>query len=88
MSTETSQYFLLIYDQSSRAVQVEEFGTDARRAASEYSERERQYRERPEIEVVLVGADSLDTIKKTHSHYFSESTESLLTDLEQRLTAA
>lgn len=38
--------------------------------------------------MVLIGADSLDTVKKTHSHYFSESAESLLSDLEQRLTAA
>jgi hypothetical protein len=85
---DTNQYFLLIYDQSRRKVDVEEFAADAQRAALEYAEREQQYRDRPEIEVVLVGADSLDTVKKTHSHYFSDSPESLLSDLEQRLTAA
>jgi hypothetical protein len=80
--TESTNYFLLVYDVSTAGLQVEEYGSDGPTAATEYSLRERQYRDRPEIEVVLVGADSLETVKKTHSHYFSVPTESLLAGLK------
>jgi len=80
--TESTNYFLLVYDVSTAGVQVEEYGSDGAAAAAEYSLREHKYRDRPEIEVVLVGADSLETVKKTHSHYFSVPTESLLAGLK------
>ena len=71
------QYFLLIYDVGSRALQTEEFGGDYTRAAERYSDLEEAHRESEDIEVVLVGADSFDTIKRTHSHYFIERDEDL-----------
>lgn len=69
------QYFLLIYDLNSRALQHEEFGRGHTAAAERYSELEQAHRDDDEIEVVLVGADSFDTIKRTHSHYFVERDE-------------
>jgi hypothetical protein len=71
------QYFLLIYDLDSRALQHEEFGRDYIAAAQRYSETEEAHRDSEAIEVVLVGADSFDTIKRTHSHYFQERDEDL-----------
>ena len=85
--TELTSYFLLVYNVSTADVRVEEYGSDGATAAAEYSLREHQYREQPEIEVVLVGADSLETVKKTHSHYFSVPTESLLAGLESNRAA-
>ncbi|MHB8692483.1 MAG: hypothetical protein ACYDHH_14685 [Solirubrobacteraceae bacterium] len=80
-----SNYYLLIYEAATRRLQIEDFGAESAAAASTYSIREREYRDKPDIEVVLVGADSLETVKKTHSHYFATSTESLLLDLESAL---
>ena len=47
-----------------------DLGTDADAAARIYSECEAEYRDREGFEFVLVGADSIETIRKTHSHYF------------------
>jgi hypothetical protein len=68
-------------------VSVEEFGTDGQAAATAYSEREREHAGDPNVEVVLVGADSLDTIRKTHSHSF-RGDDDLLTALERHLVIA
>jgi hypothetical protein len=40
-----------------------------------HAEAEQTYRGRDDVEVVLLGADSIDTIKKTHSSYFSTRDE-------------
>jgi hypothetical protein len=87
MSPDASNYFLLIYNQSTGELAVEEFGDSPELAAAEYGRRERSYGDRSEIEVVLVGADSLETIKKTHSHYFRPTPESLRSGIEESLTA-
>ncbi len=71
------QYFILIYDIPRRDVQIEEFGGDVDAASEAYSGLEERYRGSDDIEVVMVGADSLDTIKKTHSHYFARTAEEL-----------
>lgn len=54
---------------------MEEFGTDYDDALEAYAVREREHRLDPAVEVVLLGADSLDTIKKTHSSYFLRPAE-------------
>jgi hypothetical protein len=64
-------HFLLIYDRNREAlVETLELGEDAEAAARTYSAAEQEFRGQEEIEVVLVGAESLDTIRVTHSHYF------------------
>ncbi len=75
--TAPEQYFLLIYDVESRALEHESFGADYEGAANRYSELEEAHRDSDGIEVVLVGADSFETIKRTHSHYFIERDEDL-----------
>lgn len=63
-------HFLLIYDLSAeRLVRQQEYA-DADEAVTAYATAEREYRARSDLEIVLVGADSLDTIKQTHAHYF------------------
>jgi hypothetical protein len=69
-------HFLLLYNlREGRLERMEDFATDALRATDAYAALEREYRDRrdhEDYEIVLVGADSLDTVKVTHSRYFEE----------------
>ncbi|MDR2975303.1 MAG: hypothetical protein LBV00_11445 [Propionibacteriaceae bacterium] len=65
------QHFLLVYDHKrGYLIETIEFGTDADAAVREYSALESKYRDDPAMDIVLVGSDSLDTIKVTHRNYF------------------
>jgi len=65
--------FLLIYNVATqRLIRANDLGDNTTGAVSEYAACERQYRGNKDIEVVLIGSDSLETIKKTHGHYFGE----------------
>ena len=67
--------FLLVFDQGvGRLISVEEFGADEDAAIVAYGSAEALYRDRREIEVVLLGSDSLDTVKLTHANYFERTT--------------
>ena len=69
--------FLITYDHDARKqIGLEEF-RDTAQALKAYSEREDQYRDNPRIEVVLLGADSIETIKVTHSNYFEDTAAAL-----------
>ncbi len=46
-------------------------------ALKAYSEREEQYSDNPRVEVVLLGAESIDAIKITHSNYFDDTADAL-----------
>jgi hypothetical protein len=37
----------------------------------DYSKIERQYEGDKQMEIVLMGADSLETVKRTHANYFN-----------------
>jgi hypothetical protein len=66
-------HFLLQYDhQLGKLVDMIEFGTDGVAAIKRYGELEDEYRQNPEMDIVLVGSDSLETIKITHRNYFDE----------------
>lgn len=71
MKTGPTQYFILVYDLTQRHVDVHEFGGDRAAATMAYSSMEDQYAAAGHYEVVLVGADSIETIRRTHSPYFS-----------------
>jgi hypothetical protein len=64
------QQFLIVYDTESGGVEVSDFGDDAARAANAYTAAEAELGETGKYEVVLIGADSLETIHVTHAHYF------------------
>ena len=65
-------HFLLVYDLRSRALRSAQEFTSADEAAAAYGRAERAHVGDQGIEIVLVGADSLDTIRQTHGHYFSD----------------
>lgn len=63
-------HFLLTYDRSERRLVNMERFHNGKKAVDTYGEREREYADRPQIEVVLLGADSEDAIRVTHPVYF------------------
>jgi len=70
-------YFILIYNVPSRQLEIHAFEQDYTAAADAYSRLELEHREDGSVEVVLVGADSIETIHKTHSHYFAQHADDL-----------
>lgn len=74
------RYYLIVYDRRLGQLAEDpprEF-TDQEVALSAYDESEQAFRADRNIEVVLVGADSLDTVRQTHSNYFGGDLNSLL----------
>jgi hypothetical protein len=71
MSPEDTKHFLITLDPATRRTDVREFGTDYDAAQTAYGEAERADSEGL-LNIVLIGADSLATIEKTHSSYFSD----------------
>jgi len=67
------RHFLLVYDRANgRQLGVEEFGSDVDAALARYLEVEKRYADNPRMDIVLVGSDSLDTVRVTHSNYFAD----------------
>jgi len=85
MTTGPTNYFLLVSHHATHTLAIEEFGNDDQAAAAAYSQREHEYRDDKAVEVVMVGADSLDTVRKTHSHYFASTPGDLVSELEREL---
>lgn len=75
MSTTDIQHFLVVYDIAGREAHVDSYGLDYEAAIAAYAKAEESYRLRDDVEVVLLGADSIETVKKTHSSYFSTREE-------------
>ncbi|WOC12533.1 hypothetical protein [Gordonia sp. MP11Mi] len=74
-------YFLLVYDfEQAQLVEREEF-IDSDQAVARYDATEKAYRgTRNRYEIVLIAADSIDTVMATHGHYFEQSTESVFSE--------
>ncbi|WP_371151426.1 hypothetical protein [Buchananella felis] len=67
----------------------EEFDSDTDEAVTAYRAAEQYYREQPWMDIVLIGSDSLETVKKTHSTYFPGAYRRIvqsITDLDSFLT--
>lgn len=64
------KHFLVTRDVTRRRTEVEGLGTDYEAAQHAYQAAERKARGRADLDVVLLSADSLETIKRTHSSYF------------------
>lgn len=66
------QHFLLIYDHRAEQLQSQRVFTDkeCEAATTAYQAAEKAHREDNNMEIVLIGADSLATVQRTHGHYF------------------
>lgn len=70
------QHFLLVFDHGkNELIDTIEFGNDAASATQEYGAMEKKYRDSALIDIVLVGSDSIETVKVTHSIYFTGTSE-------------
>ncbi len=70
------KYFVLIYDQATGKVDIEEFPMSAAAAAlARRFELEDEFQSQPSVEVVLLGAPSREALFRTHGRYFSTPQE-------------
>ena len=70
------KYFLIVYDRSlGKRLELRQFGTKRAVALVERFSLEESYRDNPDIEIVVLGADSLEALKKTHGRYFKSLRE-------------
>jgi hypothetical protein len=68
------RHFLLVFDhRAGHLVNMREFGEDSVSALRAYAECEAEHRGTPDIEIVLIGSDSFETVKLTHANYFDGS---------------
>lgn len=63
-------HFLIVFDRETQSIITKEEFSNGRRAGTAYAEREREYHFDPRYEIVLLGADSIETLKVTHAQYF------------------
>jgi hypothetical protein len=70
MSPDEIKHFLVTFDPASGDTAVQEFGTDYDAAQKAYAEAEEANRFGSGLDIVLLSADSLETIEQTHSSYF------------------
>lgn len=66
------QSFLFVKDSRAGHLTVTELGTDRRAAINIYGETERHYADEPWIEVILLGSDSIETLRSTHANWFPD----------------
>lgn len=71
MSPDEINHFLVIYDPATGGVEVRDFGNDYDAAQKAYAEMEQASGIETSLDVVLLSADSLETIEQTHSSYFN-----------------
>ncbi len=73
MNDRELRHFLVIYNIPAAHAEVVSFERDYQSALAAYNEAEEQHRDNAEIEVVLLGSDSIATLQRTHSSYFELS---------------
>lgn len=70
MSASQINHFLVIYDIRHGLAHVDPFGRNYDAALAAYADAEELHRSDENVEVVLLGSDSLETLERTHSSYF------------------
>jgi len=65
------QHFLLVFNhEAGKLVDQRDFGSNLEKAVAEYTRLEREFKDSPMMDIVLVGSDSIDTVRITHANYF------------------
>ncbi len=78
---------LVIYRMSTAEAEAVRFETDYKAAVVAYDRAEQDHRDDPDIEVVLLGSDSLETLERTHSSDFKLSEKHINQAVERELAA-
>jgi hypothetical protein len=69
--SERIKHFLIVFDHTAGELEsLFEFGENGDAAVEAYSAKEKELKDRESVEIVLIGSDSLDTVKLTHANYF------------------
>ena len=63
-------HFLLVYDRKQQKLVVQRPFADSSKAVGAYEDLEERYKDERHMEIVLVGADSIETVMLTHGNYF------------------
>lgn len=85
----TTKDFILLFNEAEQKLQeVLHFGDDSAAALREYGALERKYRDAPYMDILLVGSDSLETVKLTHSTYFTGEAQKRFDDVFRSKDAA
>lgn len=81
-------HFLIVFDHEQRRPvgRIARFD-DAVTASDAYAAAERQYADASHIEVVLLGSDSVATLRRTHPNYFPQEQTRFAGRLEKYLVA-
>ena len=77
MTTDDIKQFLLVYDVANASLEVTDLGTDEAGALDAYEAAEALHRDDENFDVVLIGSDSLETIRTTHASYFGGAAQRL-----------
>ncbi|MCG7582386.1 hypothetical protein [Mycolicibacterium sp. OfavD-34-C] len=81
MGKDNVVYFLLAFSLDEGRLVCREEYRDRDEAIAAYSAAENRYRPNLDrFEVVLIGADSIETVMLTHGHYFRQSDNSLFSE--------
>ncbi len=70
MTDSPLHHFLLVYDHSAGELVVNREFERVAAAMEAYEAEEEKHRQDELVEVVLIGSDSLETVKITHPNYF------------------
>lgn len=77
MTPSEIRQFLLVMNIRKGLTEVRDLGTDYASAVATYEAAEAEHRGDSNYDIVLVGSDSLDTVKLTHGSYFASSEDDL-----------
>lgn len=76
------QHFILVFDRDEgRLLEQIPFGHHRAAAVAKYEEIEERYSDSPHMDIVLVGSDSIETVKVTHANYFDGSARDQYADV-------
>ena len=67
------RHFLIVFDHGAGELVSREEYEDAEEALVAYSKKEREHEGQQDMEIVLIGSDSLETVERTHANYFNRA---------------
>ena len=68
-------HFLLVYDHKIQELTASQMFDSSEAAVDAYFAMERKHKDDTLIEIVLIGSDSIETIRLTHANYFDGTVE-------------
>jgi hypothetical protein len=82
------QHYLVIYNRRAGKIIRHRHYQNSSRALTARFEAEREFRDDPDIEIVVLGAESWDSLLQTHARYFKSVQELARAALEREARSA